>query len=266
MHSQILAIYPSDVELEDVMYWYQEVDKDQNGKISDDRCQFFLTVSEDEIPWVVDKIEAHLTKHQRKYLEVLQYRSSHSYDETKEVYGSGCAKRCLEFYIYYCDKLEKFNKIKDLPIDDPLKIGFITEYGYYATDRWIDVYIPGKGYGSFHNPWEMWDYYKVVNDRRFPSDVYFLISKDGERSNKLAFRDLDIDSTVANINEFTRVWENIIFCESDPRDSRLYSVDDIRFSKSWNNECLVDDLKTVLVELQGKADKDYVVEALDSHW
>lgn len=265
MHSQILVIYPPNVNLEDVMYWYQEVDKDQNGKISDERCRFFLHVTEEEIPWVMDKIEEHIIHYRDTYLEVLKYRSNHSYEETKKVYG-GYTKRCLGSYTYYCDKLAEFNKIKDLPIDDPLKISFIKDYGFYATNRWIDVYIPGKGYGSFHNPYEMWDYYKVVNEHRFPPDVYFLIDIDGNSSNHLLLNRLDIDSTVANINEYTMVWEHIIFCEDSPEDSRLYTVDDVRFSKPWNKDCLVDDLKEVLVELQGKADKGYVVEALDSHW
>ena len=54
MHNQVLVIYPSDVELDDIMYWYQEIDKTQDDKMNDERCQFLLTFKEEEIPKILN--------------------------------------------------------------------------------------------------------------------------------------------------------------------------------------------------------------------
>ena len=35
MHTQILVIYPEQVLLDDIMYWYQEIDKYPNEKMAD---------------------------------------------------------------------------------------------------------------------------------------------------------------------------------------------------------------------------------------
>lgn len=264
MHSQVLVIYPFHMDLEDVMYPYQEIDKYPYEKIMDDRCQWFLTVKEEEIPFILGEIEDYLKESRDEYLEVLQYRTEHSYGECKEKYG-GFVKRCFESYKYYSDNLKEFLRIKDLPINHPKQIKFINKYGGYATERWIDMYIENIGYGVFHNPYELWDFYTPIY-RRFGYGVEFLVDKEGNKSNELYLDMLDVDETVKNISELTYVWEHIIFCETESK-SRLYTVDDIRFNKKCNSHCLVDNLKSVLYDLAGNEHGEmYCVKALDTHW
>ena len=267
MHNQVLVIYPSDVELDDIMYWYQEIDKTQDDKMNDERCQFLLTFKEEEIPKILNDIELHLKKYYNKYLSIMQYRSDHSLSETIKKYDK-FAEGCYSSYKYYYDKLEEFEQIKNLPNTHPRKIKFIKEHTDFATDLWADIYIKGKGYGSFHNPYEIWDYYTIVNKHRFPPSVNFLVDKTRNiKDNHMPLNILGVNETVDNILEFTRVWEYIIFCEKDPKNSRLYTIDDIRFGDSWNEHCRVDNLKTVLQEIYDKyCDDDYMVTALDFHW
>ncbi len=268
MHNQVLVISPQDVELEDVMYPYQEIDKWPHEKLNDDRCQWILIVPENEIPELLNKIEEDIKKDINQYLEVLKYRSTHSYEDWKEKYGR-YTRDPLNSYVYYRNKLKEFNEIKDLPMDNPEQITFIKEYGGYVIDEYgsPEIYIKGVGYGFFHNPYQIWDYYALVNERRFPRDVNFLITKEGYAFNQLSLDELDISKTVKNIKEYTRVWEYIIFCEKDPKDSRLYTIDDIRFSDEWNKHCLVEDLEEVLKNLAYKyKNRNYIVTALDYHW
>jgi len=268
VHSQVLVIKPVDVELEDVMYPYQEIDKDNNGKIKDDRCQFFLTLKNEDVPLVLKNIETYLIKNVSECLEMIQYRAEHSLKEFEEKYGNGSyPKDCYNNYKYWCDKLNEFYGIKDLHVYHPKQITFIKEYAGWATDKWVDIYIKDIGYGTFHNPYELWDYYGVVNEHRFPDDANFLVRLDGEKYNQLKLIDLDVDKTVDNINEWTMVWENIIFCKDDPANSELYTINDIRFSKKCNEHCLVDNLKDKLIEISEKySSGDYTVTALDFHW
>lgn len=266
LHNQVLVIHPQNIELEDVMYPYQEIDKYPHEKIDDGRCQWFLTVPEDEIPSLETEIEKYLMDRQKNYLEVLQYRTEHSYEKWKEKYGA-YTRNPLNSYIHYTDKLNEFNEIKKLPIDNPQKIAFLKEYGGWATDKDTEIYIKGKGFGFFRNPYQIWDYYDVVNDHRFPSHVNFLIATDGTGYNKLLLDVLDIPKTVENIHELTRVWEYIIFCEENPSDSRIYATCDIRFGHEWNKHCLVDNLPDVLKNIQEKCyGGDYMITALDFHW
>ena len=267
MHNQVLVIYPRDVKLEDVMYPYQEINETIDDAINDERCQFILTVPEKKIPLLVDSIQRYLMETSNKYLEKLQYRSKYGYDEFKEKYKES-PKGLLDSYIFFTSNLNDFIKIKDLPNDNPVKINFLKEFGYWATDWATDIYIKDIGYGMFHNPYQIWDYYAVVNERRFPRDVKFLIASDGNEYNKCLLLDvLDIDLTIENIKKLTRVCEYIIFCENDPDDSRLYTVDTIRFGYDWNKHCLVDNLEGVLRSIQEDyKNKDYVVTALDFHW
>lgn len=266
MHNQVLVIHPQNVELEDIMYPYQEVDKYPNEKMNDERCQWFLTVPEEKIPLLEEKIEEYLLSTQNKYLEVAQYRTEHSYENWKEKYGA-YTKDSLDTYIYFTNQLNKFNEIRNLPNDNPKKITFFKEYGDWAIDKPTQIYIKGKGYGFFHNPYQIWDYYTIVNERRFSSDVNFLIATDGVKYNTLLLDVLDIPRTVENILELTRVWEYIIFCEKDPSDSQIYTIDDIRFNYEWNKHCMVDNLPDVLKEIQEKyITKGYMITALDFHW
>lgn len=268
LHNQVLVIYPKEnVELDDVMYWYQEVDKTQKGKMCDDRCQFFLEIPEKEIPSVLSQIKERLTNKVEEFLEEIQFRSKHSTKEFKEKYGYSFQEFIPSLYVSYINDLKLYDEIKDLPFDDPRQINFIKKHGYFTIDKWTDVYIKGEGYGAFHNPYQMWDYYLVVNEDRFPSDVQFLVNRDGDKSNKMFLGELDIPSTVKNINDYTRVWEYVIFCEKEASKSKVYTVDDIRFDKEWNKDCLVDSLEDVLVRIsEGYPGSEYVVVALDFHW
>ena len=264
MHSQILVIHPKTVELEDVMYPYQEIDKDMQGKMKDERCQFFLTVKQSNISNLLEEIKSYFEQKKQEYLQMMQYRTEHTIEEFIEKYNG--IYDFYKLYIYYCDCLIKYEKIKDLPIDNPEQIKFIKTYGSYATDKLIDIYIKGIGYGTFHNPYQLWDYYQPISGR-FGYGTYFLVNNAGEKHDKLFLNELDIDKTISNIKELTYVWEHIIFCKDDPSDSRLYTVDDIRFNGKYNNHCLIDDLEGKLVEIvDGVKGEDYIVTAIDFHW
>ena len=265
MHSQVLVITPFDMKLEDLMYWYQEVDKNQNGKISDERCRFFLTIPEEEIPSALNSMIKELKKIMDKRFEVLKYRSEHTYAKSKEKYGS-YVDECLKLYTYYCDKLNELNKIRKLPIDDPNQIKYIKEHACWYIGKTADIYIKGKGYGTFHNPYELWDYYQCIT-KRLGNGVRFLINEDGEKSNQMYLNELDIHKTVANIKEFTYVWEYIIFCEKKPSESEIYTIDNIKFKSEWNKHCLVDNLEDVLMEISENPHNDqYMVTAIDVHY
>ena len=145
MHNQVLVIYPKDVDLKDIMYWYQEVDKTQKDKINDERCQFFLTIPEDDIPSLLTDIKEYLESNLSKYYEILEYRSCHSLEETKKEYNMNHLKYAFDLYKDYYDDLKEYEKIKDLPYDDPSQIRFILDNGYMPTDKLIEFYIKGKG-------------------------------------------------------------------------------------------------------------------------
>lgn len=263
MHSQVLIIHPENMKIDDIMYPYQEIDKDIHGKMGDERCQFFLTVPEQEIPKLLIQMKAHMEKMKGAYLEMIQYRTNHTVEEFKEKYGGWYD--CFKFYTMYCDDLSGYDKIKDLPWDNPEQISFIINLAGFAVGKWTDIYIKGMGYGTFHNPYELFDYYQEI-PYIFGPGVHFLISKTGGRSNQMKLSELDIDETVININEWTMVWENIIFCPDDSADSKLYTTNDTRFSKKCNKHCLVDNLRDKLIEISNAPDKNYVVTALDFHW
>ena len=273
MHAQVLVIMPEDVKLEDVMYPFQEIDKTQAEKMTDDRCDFFLAVAEDEVPELLEDIRTHLEEYINKCLEELQYRSEHTYEEFREKYGNCGLKHTFGAYKIYCDDMREYEKVKGLPVDHIDQIKFIKDNGFNVTDKWIDIYIKGKGYGTFHNPRELWDYYTIVNEHRFPKNVFFLVDTHGNKHNKLLLSELDIDKTVDNISELTRVWEHIIFCEKEPKDAMLLTVDDIRFDKPWNEYFRVNlfnkdiTLKDTLYEIAEKCKGSrYQVTAIDTHW
>lgn len=268
MHSQVLVIHPKDIPLEDVMYYYQEIDKTPIDAMSDERCNFILEIDELGITSILNKIKKYLETKLKQYTEMLQYRSKHSLESFEKKYKRRF-NRVFEYYVYLQRELDTYHKIKNLSYDNPSQIKFIKEHGYWIDDsRMTDVYIKGVGYGIFLNPYQLWDYYKIVDERRFPEGTYFLISKNDNKSNIMDFYELDIDKTVENINYFTNVWEYIIFCENTPEDSKLYTTDKIRFGDDYNKECLTKNLKDMLKYLQSKyAEKDkYTVTAIDFHW
>lgn len=268
MHTQILVIYPEQVLLDDIMYWYQEIDKYPNEKMADERCQFILEIPEKEIPDTLEKIRETLDESRVKYLDMIQYRSNHSIKQFEEKYNTRYHPELFEWYTMKCDALEEYHQIKDLPITDPRQIKWIKHQSMWGDGiREAEIYIEGKGYGFFDNPYGIWDYYDIVNDHRFPSDVHFLVSKNGTKDNTMRLNDLHVNKTVDNIHNFSRVWEHIIFCEKDPADTRIYTIDDIRFDHEWNKHCLVDDLKKQLHTLSEDYPYDeYIVTAIDTHW
>ena len=269
MHNQVLVIYPKDVELDDIMYWYQEVDKTQKQKMVDERCQFLLEIPEEKIPSVLNSIKEKLEKNLAKYGEMIQYRSKHSLKEFKEKYNREFKEYIPEIYVSDYNNLKEYWEIKDLPIHHPRQIKLIKEEADIAADKIAEVYIPGRGYGYFDNPYGIWDYYRVVNERRFPPDVCFLIGKTDRKDNQMSLRELDVKKTVDNIHEFTRVWESIIFCEKEADDTLLYTINDIRFKEKYGNEhCRVEELPRVLQEIKEKYgnNDEYTVIALDYHW
>ena len=268
MHNQVLVIYPKDVDLDTVMYPYQELDMTQDEKMNDERARFFLTVREDEIPAILEKIKEHSENRKNEMLERIQYRSQHSLKETLEKYGKNTMSHAFTVYKSYCDDLAKYDEIKKLPFDDPRQIRFILDNRYLATDKWIDIYIKGQGYGTFHNPWELWDYWKIVDEFRFPRGTCFLVDEAGNKSNTVPLGKLAIDDTVENIRELTYVWEHIILHSKDSRMSQIFSTNKIHFDEDWNESCLVDDLTGVLSQIKDMYgdDDDYQVAALDFHW
>jgi hypothetical protein len=231
MHYQIIVVYPADVELDDVMYNYAEVDKDTNGRIKDERCQFILQVKEKDIPNLLKEIKEYFEKKKNEYLEMLQYRSKSTVEEFKQKYGN-----IFDFYKLYiesCDTLIEYCEVKDLPFTDPRQIRFIKEWGDYAADKWTEIYIPGVGYGFFDNPYELCDYYRV----------------------------LKVSNEINYVGEMF-----VIFCEKDPMDSRIYTTDDIRFNKEYNKHCRVDNLEDKVSEISGKIMwLPYLVAVLDIH-
>ncbi len=265
MHAQILVIHPKDVSIEDVMYPYQEIDKTQQDKMGDERCVFFLEVAEEDIPSFLNQIKEHTESKIKEYGEIIQYRSEHSYEETIEKYGRNSLKSVFELYRMYCDDLLEYYQIKDLPYDHPKQISFIKQNGYHVADKWVDFYIKGKGYGTWHNPYEIWDYYTMFEGPRFPNDFYFLIGKHGLKSNQMDLVDLDVKETIKYIHDITYVWEYILFCKEKPSDSELYTTDKIRFDRRWNEHCVVDNLEEILTRLS-KEPSEYIVTALDFHW
>lgn len=267
MHSQVLVIYPEDVSLEDIMYWYQEVDKTQQGRMADERCQFSLEVKEEEIPLILLKIKERLEKKLNEFQEYVKYRSKHTLKEFQEKYGRPFKDWYFGYYTETIEDLNEYELIKDLPIDDPRQIKFMKDECYWATDKITDIYINGRGYGYYDNPYGMWDYYNIIDEHRFPRGTKFLVNKAGGKDNTMDLNSLDVDKTISNIKEYTRVWEHIIFCEKTPDDSRLYTLDDIRFNEEWNKDCLITDLEEKLRELTMKYNKgNYIITAIDTHW
>ena len=270
MHSQALVIHKKDVKLVDVMYPYSIVDKDVDGRINDSRCRFFQVVPEKDISKALDHIGNKLQEYKNEYLEMLQYRAEHSYDEYKEKYG---IRNCYSMYKHYCDCLEEYEQVKDLPNDNPKQIRFILDrYGWY-NDDWVNLYIKGKGYGDFDNPYELWDFYTIVNEHRFAKYTYFLVTSflvnqfDMNMDNYMELDKIDVERTVKNIEKLTSVWEYIIFCKDNPSDSVVYT--DLSEKKEYREDRFfkVDNLDETLNEIKEQhIGEDYVVEAIDFHY
>lgn len=264
MHSQALVIHKKDVELEDVMYPYSIVDKDVDGRINDSRCRFFQVVPEKDISKALDHIGNKLQEYKNEYLEMLQYRAEHSYDEYKEKYG---LRDCYSMYKHYCDCLEEYEQVKDLPNDNPKQIRFILDRYGWCNEDWVHLYIKGKGYGDFDNPYDLYDFYSRVDRHRFAEGTNFLINRLGKRSNYMELDKLDVDMTVENIRNLTQVWEYVIFCENNPLYSKIYTTDSIRRSSYTDRFIRIPHLNEILNEIKEQhIGEDYVVEAIDFHY
>ena len=267
VHSQLLVIRPKSSNLEEVMYPYQEVDKTHSERLADDRCQFLLQVSEEEIPVFIKDMGLILEERVNGYLELIQYRSNHSCIEFEKKYGESCDGFMLNRYLYNVEILSEYEKIKDLPTDNPEQIKFLKKWMGFVMDKESELYIPGVGYGYFDNPYQMWDFYTIIDEHLFPRGTKFLVGNTGREDNEMDLDSLNMEDTLENIYNLTRFWRYIIFCEDNPMDSKVYTTDDIRFGDSWNRHCLVKDLARVLIDLQEKNyGKGYIVNALDFHW
>ena len=267
VHSQVLVIRPKNSDLEEVMYPYQEVDKTQSEKLADDRCQFILEVPEKGIPGLVESIGESLEKKVKDSLEEIQFRAIFSCAEYEKKFNSKVPDYLLSMYINRLKSLQEYEYVKDLDCNNPRQIKFIKENGWYCTDKSTELYIPGIGYGFFDNPYQMWDFYTIIDEHRFPRGTKFLVGSTVGEDNEMDLDSLSIPDTLENIYSLTRFWRYIIFCEDNPKDSKVYTTDDIRFGDSWNKHCLVKDLPRVLIDLQEKNyGKDYLVTALDFHW
>lgn len=266
MHGQVLVIHPSDVDLKDIMYFYQEVDKTPKDCLSDGRCQFMLGISEDEVSDSLKNIKEKLIEKKVEYADRLKYRANHSLEEFEEKYNIQFRDYMFSIYEDSINALEEYEYVKDLPVNHPRQIKFIKANGSWLLDKYTDIYIPGKGYGLPVNPYGIWDYYGLVDDFRFPKGTYFLKSKDDLiQSNEMDLQLLDVDVTVDNINEYTLVWDHIIFCKKEAADSKIYTTRSPFYE--WADDCLVDNLKDKLQELYDDYSMgDYIVEALDFHY
>lgn len=266
MHNQALVIYPRDIELKDVMYPYQEIDKTVPDKILDNRCVFSLVIPEEDIESALNCIKEHYQNRRNESLEILQYRSEHTYAETKQKYGNSI-EYCFELYKHSYDVLKKYEEVKNLPSDDPRQISFIKDYYDWANpNAWLNIYINGKGYGNIDNPYDLWDFYTIVNEHRFAEDVNFLVSRDGQYRNIMPFERLDVDRTVENIESLTHVWRYIIFCEKYSKDSVVYVKDRV-FEDISDKFHQVYNLRDKLDELQRNyLSGFYMVTAIDFHF
>ena len=259
MHSQILVIYPNNVELKNVMYPYQQIDKDIQGKLNDERCQFFLQVKEEDIPNILKEIEEYYIKEAEIQLEKMQYRAKHTIEQVKEKYGY--IGDFYSLYKIYMDYLNEYKKIKNLRFDDKRQISYIKNtYDSVKSEGWVDIYIKGVGYGMLRNPYELWDYYQDASKRLIEK---LLVNYNGEKSNKMAFSDLNIKATLNNIEKLTDVWEHIIFCPDDPNNSRLFT----KFDKYPNNCKVTNGLEGTLKELFNQfKNENYIISAVDIHY
>ena len=268
MHSQAIVIYPYNVKLEDVMYYYQEADKYQYEEVADERCEFVLELPENEIPQLLTDIKEYIIKHKDIYLEILQYRADHSVEQTKRKFELNDLSHVFRRYILFTDELSEYKKVKDLPVDHPKQIKFILEHHLDVMDDFLGFYIKGKGYGDFYNPYEIFDYYTMVDEMRFSQGLTFLVRENGRKSNSIYLNELDVEATIKNIEEVAFNWSTIIFCEKTPKNSRIYSTDNFRFSKDINNHCLVENLEDILHSIRIDTSHSYIykVEVLDFHY
>ena len=245
MHGQLLLIKPKTVPVHDVMYWYDEcINASIDFMKNDERFIFHPVFKEEDAPVILDEIKEGLEASKKKYPENPVY------------------------YKEICDDLKKYEKVKDYPIENKRLQDFLIDHSW-RCNKGCDYYLKDKGFGMYINPYTLYDYYTVVDERRFPQGTNFLINNLNEGSNELPLKDLNIPDTLRNIYRLTRVWEQIIFCEKDPKNSKLYTTNNIRFNEEYNDDCLVDDLEVTLKRIQENykdSNMNYNVTALDFHW
>ena len=269
MHGQVLLIKPETINVQDVMYWYDEcINASLDFMKNDERFIFYTVFKEEDAPVILDGIKEGLEAIKNKYHSKIEYYSNHMPEEYREYYNEDYNPNYTVYYKETCDDLKEYANVKDYPIEDKRLQDFIIDNSW-VCNKDCDYYIKNNGFGMFINPYTLYDYYAVVDEIRFPRGTNFLISNNGVGSNEVYLSDLNIPDTLRNIYSLTRVWEQIIFCEKDPKDSRLYTTNSIRFSDEYNRECLVDDLEVELKRIQENykdSNMNYTVTALDFHW
>ena len=162
----------------------------------------------------------------------------------------------------------EYEHVKDLRHNNPEQISFIKDnYDWICDDEWVDFYVEGIGYGQLDNPYSLWDFYTIVNERRFPRNTNFLVSQASEMDNRMELDKLNIDRTVENIENLTRVWYYIIFCKDDPSDSVVYTTDTISRENMEDKFFKVEDFRKTLKDIKEQhAGENYVVSAIDFHY
>ena len=267
MHTQALIIHKKDVELDDVMHPYQEIDKYLNDRIIDERCTFRLIIPEEEIESALKRIREHFQKRKQENLEILQYRSTHTFKECTDKYDK-ITNNLFPYYKYCCKTLMEYERVKDMECSNPEQIRFIKDlYDWVDGGEYVDLYVEGVGYGQLDNPYSLWDFWTIVNEHRFPTYADFLVSQDDGTGNVMSLDDLDVDKTVEKIEGWTYVWEYVFFCKDDAYDSIVYTTDTCLNSSMSDRFQRVHSLKKVLKDIQKQyTGEGYIVSAIDFHF
>lgn len=265
MHFKIIIIKPKDVELEDIMYYFQELDMTQRDMMEDKRAVFNNQVPDPLVPVLIERIYEYYTNKKEQYLQEIQYRATHSLAEYEEKYGR-CWGGMLDYYILCCNVLDEYEKVKDLSCNDKELITFIKKKADSCGLGDIEylnllVYIKGIGFGHFDNPYGIWDFYTELDDY-FEDAGFggFLSVQNGRDCNYCYLWNLDVKKT---LSKFKDPYEHIIFCKDEPKNSILYSMAGYLRDK----DSLVDNTDDVLRDIyeEHKDNEKYVVQVVDIH-
>lgn len=267
MHYGLLVIKPTDVDLEKIMYNFEEIDKNEGGRMADERCRFIKQIDENEIPTFLTAIRDKFQKDKKEYLKLIQYRANHTQEQYKEKYGRPFGEHTMYLYKKCVDGLNEYETVKDLPFDDVRQIKFIKRHGLWVKWKNHDVnpetYIKGIGYGYFNNPYSIFDYYRVATEEWYKH----LTTEEGKDTNTCLLNELDVTATLDKLFE-DDYYPYIIFCKDTPADASLFTVGDWRFNEIRSNaECLVEDTGEVLKQIKSQFGDDckYEVKVLDIH-
>ena len=268
MHYGLMVIKPVEIELEDLMWKFAEVDKSQTQRMDDKRCIFINDIPESEVPGILEKIQEYYSKKQKECQEQLVYRASHTLEESGnkydiDYYFEGIYNMNITSY----NVLQEYERVKNMALDNPELIHFIKEYGYvvkkddYGHYIFPEIYIKGVGYGHFDNPYGIMDYYIIMEDTS-------LKTINGDDVNNVLLNQLDVEGTLGKLNK-DDYYPYIIFCENEVEDARLFNKGhDYHFNEhNGNAECLVESTHDVLRDLYSKYkdDNQYEVMVLDIH-